>query len=321
MPLMALAGNKTSTTGSPWKLRPWRTIFKDKDHGWSPLLWVIYLGFFFIDPILSHASAKLWLLDGLGATAFLFLYFGLFALECPRALLHIAGMMVLGVLFEPINQGACTFFIFAAAMIPFCVETQLAAVIGLITIGSVGAIEGLLLHINGWTLFYSTLFPVIIGAGNTFFAERNRMNCQLRKANEEVEQLAKVAERERIARDLHDVLGHTLSVITLKSELAGKLIDRDPQRAGQEIREVEQIPRQALSDVRDTIRGYRSKGLVAELAQAKSTLETAGVVVQCDASTMVKLPALHEGVLSLAVREAVTNVGRHPPAPTRPLPF
>jgi two-component system, NarL family, sensor histidine kinase DesK len=308
---MALAGNKTSTTGSPWKLKPWRTIFKDKDHGWSPLLWVIYLGFFFIDPILSHASAKLWLLDGLGATAFLFLYFGLFALECPRALLHIAGMMVLGVLFEPINQGACTFFIFAAAMIPFCVETQLAAVIGLITIGSVGAIEGLLLHINGWTLFYSTLFPVIIGAGNTFFAERNRMNHRLRKANEEIEQLAKVAERERIARDLHDVLGHTLSVITLKSELAGKLIDRDPERAGKEIREVSEISRQALSEVRDAIRGYRSKGLAAELAQAKTTLETAGLTVQCDAASTVKLPAVQESVLSLVVREGVTNVVRH----------
>ena len=72
------------------------------------------------------------------------------------------------------------------------------------------------------------------------------MNRKLRKANEEIEHLAKVAERERIARDLHDVLGHTLSVITLKSELAGKLIDRDPQRAGKEIREVEEISRQAL---------------------------------------------------------------------------
>ena len=70
------------------------------------------------------------------------------------------------------------------------------------------------MHINNWSLFYSALFPVIIGAGNTFFAERNRMNRKLRKANEEVEHLAKVAERERIARDLHDVLGHTLSVIT-----------------------------------------------------------------------------------------------------------
>ena len=107
------------------------------------------------------------------------------------------------------------------------------------------------------------------------------------------------------------MLGHTLSVITLKSELAGKLIDRNPERAGREIREVETISRQALSDVRDAIRGYRSKGLVAELAQAKATLETAGVAVQCDAATTLQLPAIEESVLSLAVREGVTNVVRH----------
>jgi two-component system sensor histidine kinase DesK len=277
---------------------------------------VVYLGFFFIQPAMDHVSLKMWLLDGLGALIFLFLYFGLFVLVHPRGLAHIAGMVLLGLLYQPINGGACTFFIFAAAMLPFCVEGQAAAFAGLVAIGATGAIECLLLHIGGWQLFYSALFPVIIGAGNTFFAERNRMNRRLRKANEEIEQLAKVAERERIARDLHDVLGHTLSVITLKSELAGKLIDRDPERAGREIREVEQISRQALSDVRDAIRGYRSKGLVAELAQAKSTLETAGVAVQCDASTTVKLPALHEGVLSLAVREAVTNVVRHAQAHT-----
>jgi two-component system sensor histidine kinase DesK len=196
-------------------------------------------------------------------------------------------------------------------MLPFCVESQAAAWAGLLAIGGTGAIEGLFLHIHGWQLFYAALFPMIIGAGNTFFAERNRMNRKLRKANEEIEHLAKVAERERIARDLHDVLGHTLSVITLKSELAGKLIDRDPRRAGKEIREVEEISRQALSDVRDAIRGYRSKGLLAEMAQAKSTLETAGVTVSCDASTIVKLPAMQEGVLTMAVREAVTNVVRH----------
>jgi two-component system sensor histidine kinase DesK len=311
MPLMSFDRGETYGTGRPWKLKPWRMILKDKDHGWSPLLWVLYLGFFFVDPILGHASLRLWLLDGLGAALFLCFYFGLFVLENPWALLHIVGMMLLGVLFQPINAGACTFFIFAAAMLPFCVETQTAAVIGLAAIGATGAIEGLLLHIRGWQLFYSALFPMIIGAGNTFFAERNRMNRRLRKANEEVEHLAKVAERERIARDLHDVLGHTLSVITLKSELAGKLIDRDPQRAGKEIREVEEISRQALSEVRDAIRGYRAKGLAAELAQAKATLETAGLAVQCDAATTVKLPAMQESVLSLAVREGVTNVVRH----------
>jgi two-component system sensor histidine kinase DesK len=311
MPMIVYEPESTCSTAGPLMLKPWRAIFRDREHGWSPLLWFLYLGFFFIQPVFDHVSLKMWLLDVLGALAFLVLYFGLFVLENPRALFHIAGMVLLGVLFEPINTGACTFFIFAAAMVPFCVGTQLAAILGLITIGAIGAIEGLLLHANGWVLFYSGLFPVIIGAGNTFFAERNRMNRKLRKANEEIEHLAKVAERERIARDLHDVLGHTLSVITLKSELAGKLMDRDPERAGKEIREVEQISRQALSDVRDAIRGYRAQGLVAELAQAKSTLETAGLAVQCDAATTVKIPAMQESVLALAVREAVTNVVRH----------
>lgn len=314
MPLMSF--NREHSSTGPFRLRPWRAIFKDKDHGWSPLLWVVYLGFFFIDPVMRPATPTVWALNIAGALVFLFLYFGLFALENPRSILHIAGMLLLGMLYMPINTGACTFFIFAAAMLPFCVGTQMQALIGLLAIGAVGAIEGLLLHINGWALFYSALFPVIIGAGNTFFAERNRMNRRLRKANEEIEHLAKVAERERIARDLHDVLGHTLSVITLKSELAGKLIDRDPQRAGKEIREVEEISRQALSDVRDAIRGYRSKGLAAELAQAKSTLETAGLTVQCDAATTMQLPAMQESVLSLAVREAVTNVVRHARAST-----
>jgi two-component system, NarL family, sensor histidine kinase DesK len=316
---MFLESNPESHDGrksaGPFKLKSWATIFRDKEHGWSPLLWVLYLGFFFIQPIFDHVSLKLWLLDTLGAVLFLLLYFGLFALVNPRALAHIAGIVLLGLLFQPFNGGACTFFIFAAAMLPFCVKSQAAAFAGLLVIGAIGAIEGLLLHIGGWQLFYSTLFPAIIGAGNTFFAERNRMNRRLRKADEEIEHLAKLAERERIARDLHDVLGHTLSVIILKSELAGKLMDRDPQRAGNEIREVEQISRQALSEVRDAIRGYRSQGLAAELAQAKSTLETAGVAVNYE-TVKIALPALHESVLSMAVREAVTNVVRHAQART-----
>jgi two-component system sensor histidine kinase DesK len=311
MPLMSFDRDTSCGKGSRLTLKPWNVILKDKDHGWSPLFWVLYLGFFFVDPVLSHAGLRMWLFDVLGAVVFLVLYLGLFVLENPLALAHVCGMMVLGLLFQPFNSGACTFFIYAAAMLPFCVETQTQAALGLGAIGVIGAINPVVHHNYGWLLFYSSLFPVIIGAGNTFFAERNRMNRRLQKANEEIENLAKVAERERIARDLHDVLGHTLSVITLKSELAGKLIDREPERAGKEIREVEQISRQALTDVRDAIRGYRSKGLAAELAQAKSTLETAGLAVQCDAATTVKLPALQESVLSLAVREAVTNVVRH----------
>jgi len=291
-------------------------MFHDRDHGWGPLLWWLYLGFFFVQPVAEHVGRRQWLFDTLGAVVFLVLYFGIFLLQRPRLLVHVGGMLLLGIVFLPSNPGGCTFFIFAAAMVPFMVSTQTRAIAGLGIIGAVAAIEGFLLHVDAWELFWAAVFPMFIGAGNIFFAERNRINRQLRKANEEIEHLAKVAERERIARDLHDVLGHTLSVITLKSELAGKLLERDPQRAGKEIREVEEISRQALSDVRDAIRGYRSRGIAAELAQAKSTLETAGVTVQCDAATTLKIPAMQESVLSLAVREAVTNVVRHAQART-----
>jgi two-component system sensor histidine kinase DesK len=283
---------------------------RDKGTGWAPFIWLAYLSFFFLQPIFDHAGWKDWLLTALASVIFLVLYFGLFWLKHPRSLLHIAGMVVLGLVCAPINVGSDTFFVFAAAFVPFAVQTERAALGLLAVIVALAGLETLVLHLPGWFFFYGGGLAAAVGGSNIYFAQRNRTLSKLRMANDEIEHLAKVAERERIARDLHDVLGHTLSVIILKSELAGKLMDRDPQRAGTEIREVEQISRQALSEVRDAIRGYRSQGLAAELARAKSTLETAGVAVKCEAAKL-SLPALQESVLSMAVREAVTNVVRH----------
>jgi two-component system sensor histidine kinase DesK len=298
------------------RLKSWHQVVHDKDHGWNPLLSLVYIVFFLAAPFYDHATAKQWFFDILGLMVFLALYLGLFFLEEPRPILHLGGMIVLGMAFMPFNGGACTFFIYAGAIGPFALRTQRAGIACLATVSVIAATESLLLRVHGSVLFFSAIFPLFIGASNVFIAERQRMNRKLRKANEEIEHLAKVAERERIARDLHDVLGHTLSVITLKSELAGKLMQREPGPARREIREVEEISRKALSDVRDAIRGYRSEGLVAELARAKTTLETAGLSVQCDAATSMKLPAMLESVLSLAVREAVTNIVRHAQART-----
>src|SRR5207253_2493665 len=128
------------------------------------------------------------------------------------------------------------------------------------------------------------------------FAERSRANRKLRLAQEEVEHLAKVAERERIARDLHDLLGHTLSVIILKSELASKLADRDADRARAEIRDVERISRDALAQVRAAVRGYRAGSLQGETDAARATLATAGVVVECELATLT-IPPAYEAVL------------------------
>jgi two-component system, NarL family, sensor histidine kinase DesK len=286
-----------------------RFLPKHSEYTWA-LYSVLYFGFFFLDPIESHASARVWFFTLLGTAIFLVLYFSLFWVSRRQGLLHLAAMVLMGVGFAKYNGGATTFFIFAAACGPFVVDTEADGIKILVAVEIVAALTWRAFHLNGWFLLFASGLTFVIGISNIHFAQRNRANRKLLRAQDEIEHLAKVAERERIARDLHDVLGHTLSVIILKSELAGKLMDRDPQRAGNEIREVEQISRQALSEVRDAIRGYRSQGLEAELAQAKSTLETAGVTVKYKAAR-VPLPALQESVLSMAVKEAVTNVVRH----------
>jgi len=154
------------------------------------------------------------------------------------------------------------------------------------------------------------LLTILVGFGNHYSAVIHCQNEKLEMAQQEIEHLAQVAERERIARDLHDLLGHTLSLITLKSELARKLVDRDPARAKAEMQDVEFASRGALADVREAIRGYRGEGLSVELQRARQALETAGIAVDCETADVPLSPA-QETVLALALREAVTNVVRH----------
>lgn len=242
---------------------------------------------------------------------FLALYSGLvFARTKTQSYLLLTAMGILGLCYLPYNNSACGMLVYVAAFIPFISES-VAVVIGTIGLlcGAV-ALEGYLLHISPWAWGFPAFFCVIVGATNLLTSQKIRSKARLQLAQEEIEQLAKLAERERIARDLHDVLGHTLSVIVLKAELAGRLFERDPQRARQEMSDVEQVSRKALGEVREAIRGYRSEGLVAEIERAHRTLEVAGVTLTCE-SKPPSLSAAEETVLALALREAVTNIVRH----------
>src|SRR5579862_8632915 len=253
-------------------------LLPDKlDHGWAPYVWLSYFIFFFIDPIVSHAGWKQWALTALGTFLFLALYFTFFWVGCRGKLWVVAGIVALGAAYAPFNGGASTLFIFACAFIPFAVETEARAVVLLLAVAAIGGLEWKLLQLNNWFPFYACGLALAIGGGNVFFAQRDRSLAKLQQAQDQIEHLAKVAERERIARDLHDVLGHTLSVIILTSELAAKLAEKDPVRAAQEIRDVERISRDALGQVRSTVRGYHSQGLLAEVEQARSALSAAGV--------------------------------------------
>ena len=140
-----------------------------------------------------------------------------------------------------------------------------------------------------------------------------RLSGALRKlysTQEELGRLKVEEERLRMARDLHDLLGHTLSLIILKSKLAGRLVEQEPARATQEIREVERVARQALREVREAVTGYRQPRLANEVDSARQLLEAAGIEYSLQYAGL-ELPTASDAVLAWTVREGVTNVIRH----------
>src|SRR5471030_1826675 len=282
----------------------------DNKHGWTMYVWLIYLSFFLVVPALRpHASAWEWTATIAAALVFLPLYLRGYSVRGRDIILVMAGITLIGLIFYPFNPGAGSFFIYATAFACRLTTTR-ATLRAILIVEFVLCIEIWVFHVPIYNAVWPFLFAAMIGAVNSHYEEVNRSNRRLHLAQDEIERLAKLAERERIGRDLHDLLGHTLSLIVLKSELASKLADKDPARAAIEIRDVERISRETLAQVRATVRGYQSRSLQAEAEQAKAALQAAGVEVLCDFPPAT-IPASHEGVLALALREAVTNVIRH----------
>ncbi|MBB5340505.1 sensor histidine kinase [Tunturiibacter gelidoferens] len=292
-------------------------ISSRRENKW-PWIWLAYTGFLFIDPIMEP-SRHIWLGTIAVFVTFLTIFFG-YVRETdagrPLRFWMIGATFLLGLVTFPWNSGGITFFVYVAGFLPFSIQSK-NRVLALFFAESLAILgETYLfrvpgpLHIGWPNAIIGIFLLVIIGGGNIFFAEQKRAECKLRAAQEENVALAAVAERERIARDLHDVLGHTLSVIVLKAELVGRLIESDPQRAVREIADVETTARTALSEVREAIGGYRSQGLTAEMERTRKTLQSAGVALSCE-SPVPQLNASEETVLCLTVREAVTNIVRH----------
>ncbi|MFJ7148609.1 sensor histidine kinase [Streptomyces sp. NPDC100445] len=156
------------------------------------------------------------------------------------------------------------------------------------------------------------ILVLLIGFAMTGVGQLVRTTIELRKARATVAQLAANEERLRLARDLHDLLGHSLSLITLKSELAGRMLPDRPEGAAQQVADIEQVSRQALIDVREAVTGYRRPRLAAELAGVQVALTAAGVTADLPAEPDLDgVGEEAESALAWALREAVTNVVRH----------
>ena len=163
-----------------------------------------------------------------------------------------------------------------------------------------------LLRIDGFpTYFFLMLWPIMVGGVMLrIFGEREQLAYAAQGEH------AIVAERERVARDVHDVLGHSLTALSVKAELAARLIDIDPARAKEELESIQATARQALAEVRATVGGLRAGNLEAELAAAPRVLADAGITTTVVGSVADTDPR-HRALLAWVLREAVTNVVRH----------
>ena len=282
---------------------------------WMRYIWLVYLVALFFQPAFDpKADLRDWVAVGALIGVFLPLYVAGYRATDDRQLLLIVGATAgLGLAGSLINGGASVFVIYAAAAAAYLEPMRRAVLV----IAALVGVLGLMLAISPTPLPWrfvglapALIFTIVTGAANLFDAERERAQRRMERADEEIERLAALAERERIARDLHDLLGHTLSLIVVKSELAARLAESEPARAGDEMRDVERIGREALAEVRVAVVGYRAKGLRGELDGARRALAAAGVEATVEAD-LPALPIAHESALALALRESVTNVVRH----------
>jgi len=271
------------------------------------LAWSIWL---FATPLYGPKVFPHWLWPTLISYAvFLLLYHHAYYRDRRRLRWVVPAVAALAFAVLPFNPGAQCYLIYACAFVAYAAPPRGAVLLMLLMLGLFAVFWMML----GWSPLYivsTVLVGVAVGMMNISFERRAQADAALRLSHEEVRRLAAVAERERIGRDLHDLLGHTLSLVALKADLATRLLERDPLRARREIDEVARVSREALAQVRRAVTGIRAAGLAAELASARLLLDIEGVLLDADIGDHT-LPPEIESTLALTLREAITNVQRH----------
>ncbi|WJY00489.1 histidine kinase [Curtobacterium sp. 458] len=228
--------------------------------------------------------------------------------------LVLAGVAALaGLLLLVVGPLAVWTWLLVAALTGFVAERFWVAGVGILTVIVAQVVVAASLGWDGAVasgLLFAPVVTVSVGASMLFFGRQREAEDKLDVAQDELTRLAVVEERTRFSRDLHDVLGHSLTVVAMKSELAGRLVDVDPARAKAEMQDVERLSREALQGLRQAVSGYREADLEAELVSARAALTAA----ELEADLPADGTAAARDVRSLfawVLREGVTNVLRH----------
>jgi two-component system sensor histidine kinase DesK len=282
------------------------------EHGKLPYFWLLSLGYMGWKYAYVTPGAFEVLMLVLTLAGFVALYCASFWARGWQVVACMLASCLIGAAWVRWNVGAATFFIFACAAAAGILRLRRA----MLAIGGVIVLALLTsLLIPETRMRFMFLMPILtislpVGVGAVMDARLRRSRQELVRKQEEVEHMATIAERERISRDLHDLLGHSLSLIALKAELARKLVHRDLDACAREIGDIETSARQALAEVRAAVTGYRESGLASALASARASLAAADVRLEEKVERFALAPAA-ENVVALALREAVTNVVRH----------
>ncbi len=292
--------------------RLWAGPWIPPELGKMPYFWLLSLGYMFWKYAYVTPGALEVALLVLTFVVFIPFYCASFWARGWQVYAFMLAGCLIGTAWVRWNAGAGTFFIFACAMAAQVMQLRRAmlAIGGVIVFALLAS-----LLVEQTQMRFLFLMPILtislpVGIGSVMDARLRRSRQALVRKQEEVEHMATIAERERISRDLHDLLGHSLSLIALKADLAGKLVHRDAAACAREIGDIERSARQALAEVRAAVTGYRHSGLAHALANARASLAAAGVELSEQVERIELAPAT-EHVLALALREAVTNVVRH----------
>lgn len=225
-----------------------------------------------------------------------------------RASLTGVAAALAGLGYLTLGDDASNLLVYLAVMAVFLFGTRAGWTIVAVLLVASLAIPGV---VPGWQANASVTFQIFMAAvaawGVALLIQRN---VQLAAAREEIARLVRAEERSRFGRDLHDILGHSLTVVAVKAELAGRLARTAPERAEAEIADVERIAREALADVRAAAAGYREVTLAGELAGARTALTAAGIQADLPAR-LAQVPPGRQEIFGWAIREGVTNVVRH----------
>lgn len=226
----------------------------------------------------------------------------------------IVPMAVLGALATPFNTNASVLFIYAAAAAGNSLPRHAARLwfVGLTALDGVTVLVSRVpMPYRLWGFVPPLALIWVIGLLELRQHDRRQEQENERLRSSQVELLATIAERERIARDLHDLLGHSLTAVVMRAQLTKELVLADPQRARAEAEEMERNAREALAAVRSTVTGWRQTDIRTELEAARSVLAGSGVTLRVAFDEKLILLSEAEHELGLALREAVTNVARH----------